>query len=148
MQYSEGNFGRIFVIRLQDGDRLPDTIESFAKQKNIRSAVCFFLGGVKNKGRIIVGPSNENINPITPIVKKLLGVHEVCGIGTLFMNEEDTPKLHMHASFGRAEKVITGCIRLGIEVWNIGEVIIFEITDVAVQRKKDKDTGFELLEIG
>ena len=63
------------------------------------------------------------------------------------MNEENTPKLHMHASFGRAEKVITGCIRLGIKVWNIGEVIIFEIMDAAVSRRKDKDIGFDLLEI-
>ena len=91
MQYSEGNFGRIFVIRLQNGDRLPDTVESFAKRKNIRSAVCFFLGGVKDKGRIVVGPSNESIHPVIPLVKKLQGIHEVCGLGTLFVNEEDTP---------------------------------------------------------
>ncbi len=146
MHYSEGNFGRIFVIRLHDGDRLPDTVESFAKQKNIRSAVCFFLGGVKDKGRIVVGPSNESTNPVIPLVKTLQGIHEVCGLGTLFVNEEDTPILHMHASFGRDEKVITGCIRLGIDVWNIGEVIILEIMDTIAQRKKDKKTGFELLE--
>ncbi|EGW37165.1 hypothetical protein [Desulfosporosinus sp. OT] len=30
MKYSEANLGRIFILRLEHGDRIPDTIENFA----------------------------------------------------------------------------------------------------------------------
>ena len=31
MKVSEGKVGRVFVVRLEDGDRLPDAIEDLAK---------------------------------------------------------------------------------------------------------------------
>jgi predicted DNA-binding protein with PD1-like motif len=147
LEYGEGRLGRVFVIRLHDGDRLPDSLESFAAEKKIWRALCFFLGGVKDKGKVVVGPSNDTVFPPDPMVKLLEGVHEICGMGTLFPDEEGTPKLHMHASFGRGENVTTGCIRLGVDVWQIGEVILLEIMEVTAQRKRDEKTGFELLEI-
>ena len=147
MQHVEGKIGRVFVIRLHDGDHLPDILESFASKKNISSALCFFLGGVKDKGRIVVGPSSGEAFPPEPMVKLLTGVHEICGVGTIFRNERGEPKLHMHASFGRGDNVTTGCIRMGIDVWQIGEVVMLEIMDASARRKKDEKTGFELLEI-
>jgi predicted DNA-binding protein with PD1-like motif len=147
MQYSEGSLGRVFVIRLNDGDHLPSVVESFATQKKIQSALCFLLGGVKDRGRIVVGPSDGDAIPPNPVVKLLSGVHEVSGIGTIFLDEEDRPRLHMHASFGRGDNVTTGCIRMGIETWQIGEIVMIEIRNVSARRKREERTGFELLEI-
>jgi predicted DNA-binding protein with PD1-like motif len=76
----------------------------------------------------------------------LKGVHEACGVGTIFTDEEGKPKLHMHASFGRNDNAVTGCVRMGVEVWRIGEVVILELTGSSAKRVKDKTTGFELLE--
>lgn len=53
----------------------------------------------------------------------------------------------MHVSFGRGSTAITGCIRLGIDIWKIGEIVVLELTNVAARREKDKKTGFEFLEI-
>lgn len=147
MEYTEAKFGRIFVIRLHNGDHLPEILEDFALENNLSSAVCFFLGGVKGKGRVIVGPLDGNATPPDPVIKLLEGVHEVCGIGTIFTDEKGKPKLHMHASFGRDDHVITGCIRMGIDVWQIGEIIVLELTNVTAHREKNKETGFEFLEI-
>lgn len=147
MEYSEGKLGRIFVLRLHDEERIPDIIESFALEKKVYNAICFFLGGVKENGKVVVGPLNGKAIPPKPMIKLLEGVHEVCGIGTIFMDEEGKPKLHMHASFGRGNNAITGCTRMGINVWEIGEVIILEILGANAYRKKDEKTGFELLEI-
>jgi predicted DNA-binding protein with PD1-like motif len=33
MQYQEGSIGRVFALRLEDGDRLPDSLEAFAREK-------------------------------------------------------------------------------------------------------------------
>ena len=45
MQYTEGRMGRVFVLRLEDGERLNDTLEAFAREQNLAHALAFFLGG-------------------------------------------------------------------------------------------------------
>ncbi len=147
MQYTEAKMGRIFVLRLHDGDHLPDVLEAFAEQKKVSSALCFLVGGMKDKGRVVVGPKNGDVLPVEPMVTLLNGVHEVCGVGTIFLNEEGKPKLHMHASFGRGEKAVTGCVRKGMDVWRIGEVVVLELAGATAERVVDKETGFELLEV-
>lgn len=147
MQFTEAKLGRVFVLRLHDGDRLPDVLESFAAEKNISSGLCFFLGGAKENSRVVVGPKDCSDLPPEPMVTLLEGVHEACGVGTIFANEKGKPKLHMHTSFGRSESTVTGCIRLGVEVWQIGEVVVLELTGAIAHRAKNKETGFEFLEI-
>jgi predicted DNA-binding protein with PD1-like motif len=145
MQYTEGYIGRIFILRLHDGDHLPIIIEDFAEKKNLSNALCFFLGGVKDKGRVVVGPK-ENCIPIDPMVMSLNGINEICAFGTIFKDEKGKPELHMHAALGRAEKTLVGCIRMGIDVWKVGEVVILEIKGASAYRKKDDKTGFHLLQ--
>jgi predicted DNA-binding protein with PD1-like motif len=147
MQFTEAKFGRIFVLRLHDGDHLPDVLESFAAGHHITTALCFFLGGAKEKGRVVVGPKDGYALPPEPMVTLLNGVHEACGVGTIFADEEGKPKLHMHASFGRNEKTVTGCVRMGVDVWRIGEVVVLELLGTVAHRAIDKETGFEFLEI-
>jgi predicted DNA-binding protein with PD1-like motif len=147
MQFTEAKLGRIFVLRLHDGDHLPDVLESFAAQNKISQALCFFIGGAKEDSRVVVGPKNGEAVPPEPIVTRLRGVHEACGVGTILADTEGKPKLHMHASFGRGDATITGCVRMGVDVWRIGEVVVFELTGAAAKRATDKETGFEFLEI-
>jgi uncharacterized protein len=139
--------GRIFVVRLHDGDHLPEVLEDFAENQKIGSALCFFLGGAKEDSRIVVGPKDGNAFPPEPMTTLLKGVHEACGVGTIFQNEQGKPKLHMHAAFGRKQETITGCVRMGVDVWQIGEVVVLELTDEHAKRAVDKKTGFEFLEV-
>jgi predicted DNA-binding protein with PD1-like motif len=147
MQFTEAKMGRIFVLRLHDGDHLPDVLESFAADKKVSAALCFFLGGAKENSRVVVGPKDCYSLQPEPMVTLLEGVHEACGVGTIFADEERKPKLHMHTSFGRSENTVTGCVRMGIDVWQIGEVVMLEFTGASAERVKDKGTGFEFLEI-
>ena len=39
MQYGEGKLGRVFVVRLDEGERLPDAIETFAREHRIGGAM-------------------------------------------------------------------------------------------------------------
>ncbi len=147
MDFTEAKLGRVFVIRLHDGDHLPDTLEKFSEDHKIKGGVCLFLGGVKNNSRIVVGPRKDNVIPPEPMITLLEGVHEACGVGTIFRDEDGKPKLHMHASFGRKEETITGCVRMGVDVWRIGEVVILELIDSSARRGLDRETGFEFLEV-
>ena len=147
MNFTESRLGRVFVLRLHDEDRLPNILESFAEEQNVKSALCFFLGGAKDNSRVVVGPRKDNEVPPEPMVTLLKGVHEACGIGTIFVGEAGKPKLHMHVSFGRKEVTVTGCVRLGIDVWRIGEVVMLELTGTTAHRAFNKETGFEFLEV-
>ena len=146
LNYTEASLARIFILRLHHGETLHEVIEEFANQKKIKSAMCFFLGGAQDKSKVVVGPKDSDVMPPEPMVTLLKGVHEACGIGTIFNDEEGKPKLHMHASFGRKDNAITGCVRMGVDVWQIGEVVILELAGGSAKRVKNKETGFEFLE--
>ena len=146
MKYSEGKIGRVFVVRLEDNDRLPESIENFAREKGIARGICLLIGGINEGGKVVVGPEDSEASPIVPMVSELAGVHEVAGVGTLFPDDRGRPVLHMHAALGRGGKTTTGCIRLGIEVWKLGEVVLLEIDDNTARRRKDPAAGFDVME--
>ena len=148
MDFTEAKLGRIFVLRLYQGERIHEVVEKFASEKQVSSALCFFLGGAEDQSRVVVGPRDGAKFPPEPMMTLLKGVHEGCGVGTIFVNEQGKPKLHMHASFGRNEKTVTGCVRLGVDVWQIGELVILELAGSVARRAKDKETGFDLLNVG
>jgi uncharacterized protein len=146
MDFTEAKLGRIFILRLHQDECLHEVIEKFASQKNVSSALCFFLGGAEDKSKVVVGPKDGKVLPPEPMVTLLKGVHEAFGVGTIFTDEQGKLKLHMHASFGRNVNVVTGCVRMGVEVWLIGEVVILELANCSAKRATNKDTGFEFLE--
>ncbi len=147
MQYSEGRLGRVFVLRLEEGERLNDSIENFAREKKISHGLAFFLGGAGDGSKVVVGPE-ANREAIIPIIYPLRGAQEVLALGTLIPNEAGEPVLHMHAAAGREGKATVGCTRAGVEVWLVGEVALLEILGTeAAQRRKDPETGFQLLRI-
>ncbi|OGS20325.1 MAG: DNA-binding protein [Elusimicrobia bacterium RIFOXYA2_FULL_39_19] len=147
MKFTEASIKRVFILRLEHKDRVPDAIEKFAQMKEIRNGMCIMVGGVDKKSKIVVGPKNGDKMPPFPMEYMLNGVHEVAAVGTIFCNETGQPKLHMHAALGRKGKTRTGCVRLGINIWKTCEVVIFELINSSARRVKDKETGFELLEV-
>lgn len=144
MQYSGGSVGRVFVLRLEDGDKLPDVVENFAKDKDISGAACWFVGGMHD-GTLVVGPKDASTMPPEPMLHTLDGVHEAAAVGTIFPDESGMPRLHMHAALGREGETRTGCIRPGVHTWVIGEVILLEVAHADMIRKTDPETGFSLL---
>lgn len=147
MKYSEAKLGRVFILRLEHGDRLPDIIEEFAADQKIKSAIIHFLGGADTGSKAVVGPEDGTADIPRPVVADLPGTSEAVGIGTIFVNEEGKPKLHLHSAFGRGADTVTGCAREGVIIWHIGEAVIFELFNTNAKRKIDHGTGFELLDV-
>jgi predicted DNA-binding protein with PD1-like motif len=48
---------------------------------------------------------------------------------------------------GRSASTRTGCIRRGVRVWHIMEVILFELLESKGRRMFDPETGFTLLKL-
>ena len=146
MQYSQGTIGRIFALKLETGDRLPDAVEDFALDHEVRSAMAIYVGGAGGASRLVVGPEENRGDDIIPIIHTLGGIQEVMAVGTLFPDENGHPELHMHAATGREGTATVGCTRAGVDVWLIGEVILLEICGIGGLRKKDPKTGFQMLQ--
>jgi predicted DNA-binding protein with PD1-like motif len=145
MKSEEGSIGRIFILRLEDGDRMPDVLEEFAADKGVKGGMAILVGGIGHGGEVVVGPRDAETMPPEPMLRRLQGVHEVLGVGTLFPDDEGRPSLHMHAALGRKDHTVTGCIRPGIQAWQIAEVVLLEITGIGAARLPDAVTGFSLL---
>ncbi|HJX14053.1 MAG TPA: PPC domain-containing DNA-binding protein [Dehalococcoidales bacterium] len=144
MKASEGRIGRVFIVRLEDGDMLPDCLERFAAEKGISHGHVVLIGGIGG-GEVVVGPRKSDAMPPEPMLLPVDGAHEVVGAGIIAPDKEGRPVLHIHASLGRAGRTLTGCLRPGVTTWLVGEAIIYEITGAAARRLPDKDSGFELL---
>lgn len=145
MIVSEGHLGRVFVLRLGDGDRIPDAIEAFAATREVHAAVVLALGGLQN-GTLVVGPENGAVLPPHPMLAAIAGVHEAAAVGTLFPTApHGKPSLHLHGVLGRGEQTRAGCLRPGLDVWKIFEVVVIEILGTDLARSHDPETGFSLL---
>ncbi len=146
MKASEGKVGRVFVIRLDDGDAIPECIERFAAEKGVSVGHAVLVGGV-GKGSVVVGPRRSEDMPPEPMLLPVDGAHEILGIGVLAPGEEGKPILHMHAAMGRSGHTVAGCLRYGVNAWLVGEVILYEIVGASAARIKDEQSGFVLLSL-
>jgi predicted DNA-binding protein with PD1-like motif len=146
MKATEGKTGRIFILRLDDGDIVPGCIEQFARENNISAAQVIIVGGI-GSGEVVVGPRETDKMPPMPMMVPVDGAHEIAAVGLLAPDEKGKPVLHIHGAMGRSGQTLTGCLRPGVKTWLVAEVIIFELLDVKVVRRYDEKSGFTLLQI-
>jgi len=147
MKACEGHMGRVFVIRLEDGDVIPGCIERFAEENGVSVGHVILVGGIRD-GEVVVGPRRSEERPPQPMLLPIDGAHEVVGVGVLAPSEDGKPLLHIHAALGRSGQTMSGCLRFGVATWIVGEVILYEILGVDVARVRDEQSGFLLLEPG
>jgi predicted DNA-binding protein with PD1-like motif len=145
LKYSQAKQGRIFIIRLENGEVLHETIERFAVDQGIKAAFMIVLGGADRQSRLVVGPEDGLTTPVNPMTFELDDVHEIVGTGTLFPDDEGKPMLHMHVAGGRKDVTITGCVRTGVKIWQVAEVVLTELLDTSASRKLEPALGFKLL---
>ena len=147
MDHTEVRIGRTFVLGLHEGEILHEAIESFSLRNGVCSAKVIAVGGVDKGSKMTVGPKYPLREKIEPEIFTLDAPREFTGVGTIFTDENNKPILHMHGSCGREGNSTTGCVRSGMFIWLVMEVVITEmICDTAV-RRVDLDTGFNLLTV-
>ncbi len=145
MKAREGHSGRVFVLRLEDGDIVPDCIEQFAGENDVTVAHVVLIGGIGG-GQIVVGPRQADARPIEPMLLPIDGAHEVAGVGVLVPGDDGKPMLHIHAALGRSGGTMTGCLRPGVSTWLVGEAIVYEILGTNARRVLDPKSNFPLLQ--
>jgi predicted DNA-binding protein with PD1-like motif len=144
MKYQVGRSGRVIVSRFEDGEDALKNIIDIVKKENIRSAVFYLIGGIR-QGRVVVGPEKEELPP-KPVWREIKESHEVLGIGTIFWQEHE-PKIHFHGAFGKKDMVKVGCLRETSETFLIIEAVIIEIDGIDARREFDQASGLTLLKL-
>ncbi|HVP95677.1 PPC domain-containing DNA-binding protein [Methanoregula sp.] len=141
MQYSEGRLGRVFVLRIDDGEDFLAVTREFVKNKAVQAGSLLFLGALR-QGRMVTGPESLAIPP-EPHYVMFEGGWEMVGMGTICPGE-DGPAIHFHASVGRAGHALTGCLREKAVTYIVAEVIVLEFTGLDIRRQPDEKTGLAL----
>lgn len=144
MQYSEGSLGRVFVLRIDDGEDLLESIQKFVKEKCVKSGMMLFLGAMKD-GRAVTGPEKPVIPP-TPHFETFDSAWEVFGMATVYPSATGL-KIHMHSSVGRGRAALVGCIRDKASVYLIVEAVLIEFSGLNARRELDEKTGLYLLSL-
>ena len=141
MEYSEGRLGRVFVLRIDDGEDLLAVTQKFLQDKSVRSGTILFLGALR-KGRMVTGPEEPTIPP-EPHYIMFEGGWEMVGLGTISQGD-DAPAIHFHASVGRAGHALTGCLRDMAITYIVAEVVILEFSGCNIHRRLDEKMGVPL----
>ena len=145
MKACEGQVGRVFVMRLEDGDAIPECIERFAKDNGVSVGQVILVGGIGD-GKVVVGPQSSDEMPPQPMLLPVDGAHEVLAAGVLAPDENGKPILHIHGALGRSGQTMTGCLRPGVTTWLVVEAILYEILGTKTTRIWDEESNFALLE--
>lgn len=109
MIYRSGTIGRIFNAKMEHGDDLMACLKNLIETEKLEAAVFFLLGAIK-QGQVVVGP-REAVIPPDPVIRVFNDGREIIALGTSFRDENGEAILHIHGSLGRADTVITGCLR-------------------------------------
>jgi len=145
MQYTEGQIGRVFVVRIDDGEDMLISLRQFISDKSIQAGSILFLGALMN-GRMVTGPEDPVIPPVPHFVL-FEGGWEVFGVGTIYPGEGG-PHIHYHASVGRSGHALTGCLREKAITYLIVEAVIMEFNGLSARREFDKRTQVHLPVLG
>jgi uncharacterized protein len=138
MQYTEGKPGRVFILRVDHGEDLIVTLTKFLKDHQVNNGYIRFIGALQS-GQIVTGPKVLCLPP-DPHFESFSGGWEVIGMATI-TPDCNGPHLHIHASIGRGEKVLTGCLRGEITTYIVIEAVVTELIGVDAQRGTDTVTG-------
>ena len=145
MQYTEGQLGRVFVVRIDDGEDMLVSLRQFILDKSIQAGSITFLGALMN-GRMVTGPEEPVIPPVPHFVM-FEGGWEVLGVGTIYPGDGG-PHIHYHASVGRSGHALTGCLREKATTYLVIEAVIMEFTGLKARREFDQKTQLHLPVLG
>jgi len=144
VQYSEGNLGRVFVLRMDHGENLIASLQKFVQEKEIASCFALFIGALRD-GRLVTGPEAPVVPPV-PHFESFESGWEVFGMATIYPSTEG-PKLHIHSAIGRGREALAGCIRERAAIYLVVEAVLFEFSGLFAHRELDERTGLHLLSL-
>lgn len=144
MRYKAGRIGRVVLARFEHGEAVVPALSTLCTKEGISSGWFFLFGAVRG-GKLVAGPKDSTLPP-DPVWREFADPFEIVGMGSI-AERDGRPSVHLHASLGRGNEVLTGCIRREGEAFIVVEAMILEILGVGATRAVDDRFGLELLDL-
>lgn len=146
MDYRSGQAGRAFSLRFDEGDDFLAGLQEVIIKEDIRCGWFWVIGGLRRAG-VVTGPK-EPVMPPDPVWRDLEGARETLASGSIFWDENNQPKVHLHAALGHHGETVTACVRKGTTTYLVLEVCILEISGITASRPWYPAGGFNRLTFG
>ena len=143
MEYRSGSVNRAFVLRFDDGDDFLSGLKEVIRKENIRNGWFHVIGGMR-EADVVIGPK-EPVMPPDPVWQQVRTTQEMLGTGSIYWDEQDEPKIHLHTSLGDHGEAMTVCMRDKTKTYLVLEVYILEITGFQANRPWFAKGGFNRL---
>lgn len=143
MDYRTGSVARVFSIRFDDGEDFLGALTELIKKENIRNGWFQVIGGLR-QADVVTGP-REPVMPPEPVWRQVKDARETLGSGSIYWDEKEQPRIHLHAALGHHGDTITGCLRKGSVTYLLLEVMLFEIAGFEASRPWSADKGFNIV---
>lgn len=133
MRVHEGQVGRVFALKLEEGNHLIADLTRFAEERQIRTALVLFQGATGDAQMVLgfraYSPRARDFDRIASSEHR-----EVIGMGSITW-AGGKPKVHLHAGTGRGREVfiahIEEALTFGMEVFVI-EVLGAEMSSASL----------------
>lgn len=132
--------GRKFVIRMEKGDLLRESIAAIARSEGVEHAVV--LSGIATFDEANLHMTTTLGFPIGYCVHRLREPLELAGLDGTIINFEP----HLHGVISNAQNTWAGHILDGCRILYLGEIVIQEIRAVDLIRKADENGVFLICE--
>jgi len=132
--FSTEKTGRIFVLRLDPGDYLLESIESLVQKESISDAVVVSAIGTLDQYRVhwVTTTGFPPENHFEHWKDKPL---ELASVGGVIANGEP----HLHIVVSDSEKAYSGHLEKGCRVLYLAEMVIIELRSLNLSREYDKN---------
>ncbi|WP_297512583.1 PPC domain-containing DNA-binding protein [Thermococcus sp.] len=122
--------GRIFLLRVPEGEELLDFVNRFAKEKGIKTAIVKGIGSLRNP---VVGYYSEEIKDYKRI--ELFGTFELLTLLGNVSIKDGRPFAHLHVILGNASGDVFGGHLMRGEVF-VAELYVQELLGKPLVRKE------------
>jgi hypothetical protein len=142
MELLEAETGRIMFVRLFEGEDLLEAVTQAVKKSRIRAGFFILIGTLR---KATMGFFHEGrYQPI-----EISGPLEIVSCMGNISIKENKPFVHAHiAVSNRNGEVFGGHVLSGCTIAATGELVLFEATNVNLQRELDMKTGLYLWSVG
>jgi len=142
--------GRRYIVKIEPGQKIKESLVEFAKQENIKNGVVVSaVGSVRNA--IFRGIKSGAKRPITaPRMRQLeiAGPLEMLGLeGNLMMTDNNEVDCHLHIMLGKSSGEVVGGHMFDAEIFASCEIMFTEILVSGVERHVSKTGGISTIYI-
>ena len=139
MKYRQ--YGNIFILKFENGEELVSSLLIFCEKENIKAGTVSAIGAAKDIEIAAFDVSTKKYSKT-----ELKENHEILSLNGLISFVEEKPHVHLHITVAGHDFAAKGGHLNRAVVSPTCEMIVRKL-DGELTRKKDEETGLQLLEL-